>query len=98
MGFWFADRRLRVILQKEVRPLPEIQTFAFSDNIEDISVSGLQAFSKLLLRCLPVSNASRFFAQDAGTVPVAHPLKIRVLTSVHSSILFKWPCHSPSPV
>jgi len=62
MGFWFAYWRFRIVFQEKVRPLSEIQGFAFSDNIEDVSVSGLQSFSELLLCCLPVSDASRFFA------------------------------------
>ncbi len=62
MGFWFPDWRLRVVVQKEVRPLSEVQSFAPSDNFEYVSVPGVQSLPELLIGRLPVLHASRFFA------------------------------------
>src|SRR5260370_29668299 len=98
MGFEFADWRFRIGFQKEIRPLPESQTFTPSDNIKEISVSGLKPFSEFLLCFMPVGGGSRLPSQAAIPFPVTHPPEVCPLSWVHSTIVFNGSCHSPSPV
>jgi hypothetical protein len=53
MGFEFSDGGLRIAFQEEVRPLSEVQSFPSSDNIENVSIPGLQPIPQFPLRCLP---------------------------------------------
>ena len=63
MGFLFPDRRLRVVLQKKVRPLPEVQSLTPSDNFENVSVPGIQPLPELLIGCFASRlRQSGFFA------------------------------------
>src|SRR5579859_509940 len=49
-----AEGRLRIVLQKEVGPLPEAHRLAFLDCIEDVVVSGLKPLSESSLGFIPV--------------------------------------------
>jgi hypothetical protein len=39
-----SDGRLRVVFQKEIRPVVETQVFPFPNHIKDIVISGVKPF------------------------------------------------------
>jgi hypothetical protein len=54
--FRSADRRLGIVLQEEIRPLPESQGLPLSYNFKEIFVSRLKSFSQLLICFLPIGG------------------------------------------
>ena len=55
-----ANRRLRVVLDKKVRPFVERKLLASADRGERVVVSGVQPFAQLPLRVLPVFCMRRY--------------------------------------
>jgi hypothetical protein len=51
-----AHRRLGIVLQKEIRPLPERQGFTPSYDLKKIRISRLKSFSESPICFLPISG------------------------------------------
>src|SRR5260370_33111118 len=90
--------RLRVILQKEVRPFLQIQFFPFPYHIQCIVISGLKPFPQQPLSFRPVLREGGFPASRSASVAIANPPERRLLSSIHGTIIFSRSRHSPSPV
>ena len=93
-----ANRRLRVVLDKKIRPFVERKLLAPTDCGERVVVSGVQPFAQLPLRVLPVFCMRRFQAAATGTIPVAHPPDLAVIASIYNSVMFTRSCQIPPPV
>src|SRR5690348_4461377 len=98
MGLLSTDRRLRVVLHKEIRPILKRDLFAPAHDLQRAVVAGLETCTQPELRLVPVFCTRRFQAAAPGLIPVAHPPDLAVATSVNDPIMFTRSCHSPSPV
>src|SRR5260370_24132777 len=54
--FLSADGRFGIVLQEEIRPLPESQGFALSNDFKEIVISRLKSFSESPICFLPISG------------------------------------------
>jgi len=54
--FLSAHGRLGIVLQEEIRPLPESQGFALSHDFKEIVISRLKSFSESPVCFLPISG------------------------------------------
>src|SRR2546427_10080603 len=59
VGFSGSEWRLGIILHEELRPFSEEKALALSNNLQDVSVSGLKSLPEYLVGILPVFRVRR---------------------------------------
>src|SRR6266571_1630142 len=98
VGFYGSERRLGIVFHEKLRPLSEKKALSLSDDLQNVSVSGLKPLSKLLLGLLPVIGKSGLSAERSVAFPVTHPPEFCLPSPKDRAVMFYWSTHSPSPV